>query len=210
MTTNGNLLPITELSLTAIIEDRETLSALTGENTIIVSMEFDVEYFDKDPGAHEVYYGATISVSNFRFRTPWEDYTLDEALDCALIDNEDDFKEKVKNLIKEYISRNKYIEDEDEIYPTFEQEQIGSEFKVVSISSKDISEETKQFLLDDLADYVAAGFNTGLFFSSTTISEVLENDFFDEEDRPTEGVLNELKALKAQMASSNANFLFFN
>lgn len=81
---------------------------------------------------------------------------------------------------------------------------------LVSITSRDISEETKQFLLHDLADYVPAGADSGLFFTKETLTPLLDEDYFDEEEKPSQNVLNELKTILNEIQEVNASFLFLN
>lgn len=84
-------------------------------------------------------------------------------------------------------------------------------FNYVSITTKDVSLETKDLLLNDHADYSAVGFcDGGLFYSKETIKQLLDEDFFDEDNRPSVAVIEDLTKILNKMKEDNANFLFFN
>ena len=84
-------------------------------------------------------------------------------------------------------------------------------FNYVSITAKDVSKETRDFLLNDHADYSAIGLcDSGLFYLKDTIKQMLDEDFFDEDERPSIAVIEDLTKILQKMEEDNANFLFFN
>lgn len=81
-------------------------------------------------------------------------------------------------------------------------------FKVVSITTQDITKETKGFLLDGRADYMACGAcEGGLFFTKDTISS-LYSELVEEEDKSS--VFEDIANLLTRLHDERADMLFLN
>lgn len=192
-------------NIAVFLEDRETIKDFTGNN-VIVYISATAEIID-GPLCH---CGPEITFSDFNIRTVTDDYNLQEAEEFALIENVKTFESKIESALSQIISRGDY-EDGDEIYIAVGNDNIGKKMSIISITASNILKATKELLQNDHADYSAVGScEGGLFFYRGTLESFLLEDFFDEEDKPSDETLSQIKQILKEMEDADANFLFLN
>ncbi len=79
-------------------------------------------------------------------------------------------------------------------------------FSGVSIKSDDLLAETKKLLLDQHADWTPVDIG-GLLFKKETLEQFLEDDFFDNEDKPSQETLNEITTIIYELNGSSILYL---
>lgn len=75
----------------------------------------------------------------------------------------------------------------------------------ISINSNDLLLETKNLLLDGNADWTPNDIG-GLIFKKETLTSFLEDDYFDDKDKPSKNCIDELKKIIGSM--KNASILY--
>ena len=118
-------------------------------------------------------------------------------------------EKRVLASITEAIEENLSIE---EVINSDEKPNLAIVNQFINVSGSKILPATKKLLLNDHADYSAVSYGnaSGLFFTMTTLESFLEDDYFDEEDKPSTEVLFQIKKLIKEMRNANADLMFLN
>lgn len=81
---------------------------------------------------------------------------------------------------------------------------------VFSMKSSGVSKETLELLLNCRADYVPANDNPGLLFLYANLYQMLDDDYFEPDKKPSWTVLQEIAKIVETMKNANATFMFLN
>ncbi len=82
----------------------------------------------------------------------------------------------------------------------------ASIFKGLSIAADSLHEDTLKLLLDQYADWIPTD-NDGLLFKKETLEQFLQDDFFDENDKPSQETLDEIKRIVQNLSGSSILYL---
>jgi hypothetical protein len=80
-------------------------------------------------------------------------------------------------------------------------------FNGLSIYHKDLSVETRRLLLNGYADFTPNDVG-GLIFKKETLTSFLEDDFFDNENKPSSKCLEEIKNIVSSMSNTESSILY--
>jgi len=111
-----------------------------------------------------------------------------------------DYEENQLELIKEavlLVIREKYFS---------EGLQVGN-FNGLSVNSNDLLKETKNLLLQGNADWTPSDIG-GLIFKKQTLTNFLEDDYFDEDNKPSDSCLKEVNDIVFAMKNTNSTIMY--
>ena len=122
------------------------------------------------------------------------------------------FKDEIKNF-EEYknlpnaIVEGEGTDDECVVFRTFNFPKSIGTFNGISVNSKDLLTETKDLLLKGNADWTPTDID-GLIFKKETLTSFFEDDYFDEEDKPSSNCFKEISAIVDKMENTNSVVMY--
>jgi len=80
-------------------------------------------------------------------------------------------------------------------------------FNGISVNSNDLLSETKSIFLDENADWTPSDVG-GLIFKKETLTSFLEDDYFDDDNKPSENCIKEISNIVLKLQETNSSIMY--